>query len=105
MNSDADYIVEFENKLYSLTKKQVDELLIISKYCYLYELPKGLCPINLAIRLNNKEIVTGYIIEFEGFNPLSPNDVFIPVRFTIKHNDEERSLTFLDIESIDVDYH
>lgn len=103
MNSVVTFIVKFENKSYTLNHDQVDELLKISKYCYPLEPPKGYSPIELTITLKNKQVITGYILNYDGFNPLYPYDVNIPLRFTIKQGDKETSITFLEVEKIDVE--
>jgi len=103
MNSTVTFIVRFENKSYILNNSQVDELVKISKYCYGKEPPKHFRPIELTITLKNKQVITGYIIDYDGYNPLNPYDVNIPLRFTIKNGDNEISLIFLEVEKIEIE--
>ena len=95
MNTKDLYPIPFDNQVYFLSFEQVNELLKISKY-------SG-SDIKLFIKLNNNREVIGTVLDFKGHNPLSPADVYIPVVFRIKTSEKIEELTFLEVESIEVE--
>lgn len=95
MNTKDLYPIPFDNQVYFLSFEQVNELLKISKYCN--------SDINLTIKLKDNREVIGTVLEFKGHNPLSPADIYIPFAFKIKTSEKTEELTFLQVESIEVE--
>jgi small nuclear ribonucleoprotein (snRNP)-like protein len=94
MNSNELYPVIFRNQRYNLTFEFVKELLKISEYCG--------SDISLIIKTKNRGEIIGTIKEFEGYNPLMPADVYIPIEFKIETDEGIELVNFLEVESIDI---
>lgn len=95
MNTKDLYWIPFGNQVYSLTFEQVNELLKISEFSN--------SDIKLKIRLKNNRELIGTVFDFDGYNPLSPADIYIPIVFKIKTSEKTEELTFLEVESIKVE--
>jgi len=95
MNSTKDYYpIPFENQMYYLKNEQVVVLLKISQYCG--------SNIQLIIYTKNSGVIIGTVKEFQGYNPLMPADVYIPIVFKIETNDNIKEINFLEVESIEI---
>lgn len=94
MNSSDYYSIPFENQVYLLKIEQVKELLKISEYSG-SEIP-------LTINTKENGEITGTVIEFDGYNPLMPADIYIPIIFKLKTDAGIKEIIFLEVESIEI---
>lgn len=88
------YHIRFNNHVYNLGDTQVNELLKIRE--------SRDSETEIIIKLKNTNEVIGTVIDLEGFNPLSPFDVYIPVFFRIRTSEKIIELNFLEVESIEL---
>lgn len=88
------YNVRFKNQDYSLNKKQVDDLLLIGSL-------KG-SSTEILLELRDARQIEGTVIDFKGYSVLFPYDVYIPIEFKIKINEEDEHISFLDIISFEI---
>jgi hypothetical protein len=94
MSFDENYPIPFRNQVYILRLEQVKELLKISTY-------KG-SNIELIIKIKDGKEIIGTVKEFNGYNPLSPADVYIPIVFWIETTMGLKELNFLEVDAIEI---
>lgn len=93
MNSSDYYPIQFRNQVYNLKLEQVKELLKISEY-------NG-SNIPLIINTKGSGKIIGTVIEFQGYNPLMPADVYIPIMFKLETSEGIKEINFLEVKSIE----
>jgi Na+-transporting NADH:ubiquinone oxidoreductase subunit NqrA len=95
MNSTDYYSIPFRNQVHLLKVELVKELLKISEY-------NG-SDIPLIIKTKNSGEIIGTVKEFQGYNPMGVEDIYIPIVFKIETNEVVKEINFLEVESIKIE--
>ncbi len=88
------YLIIYNGFPYNLNKNKVKELLKISECKESGQ--------TIKVKWLDGRVAIGQIIDFKGYNPLMPADVYVPIEWRLRSEGKIIEINFREIQTIDI---